>query len=138
MMSDSIERMNKIIDIMSNIVAMTPDRRAEMLARAQEIANYNKKHFFSDKFQKQIIDELYYNLQTGLEKLEDTNTSRLWFNRRREMARIPKLRKMLTSGGTYSKISQDGVQTDSANHRQNILKVVAKARQYYLRTLNKD
>ena len=138
MMSDSIERMNKITEVMSDIVSMTKIRRDEMLVKAQAIADYNKQHFFSDKFQEHVISELYNNLQTGLNELENTNTCRAWFDRRRELSCIPEIRDVLTNGGIDSKTSQDHGYFESTNHRQNILQVVAKARKYYLRSLSKD
>ena len=64
MMSDSIERMNKIIEIMSNIISMPPDKKEQMLEKAREIAVYNKQHFFSPAFQDQVINELKNNLKT--------------------------------------------------------------------------
>jgi hypothetical protein len=69
MMSDSLERMNKIIEVMGDIVSMHPDQRDRMLEQAREIAVYNKKHFFSKEFQNQIINELKTNLKIAYAQL---------------------------------------------------------------------
>lgn len=69
MMSDSLERMNKIIEVMSNIVSMPANKRDEMLVQAREIAIYNKKHFFSHEFQTQVVAELKNNLKIAYDQL---------------------------------------------------------------------
>jgi hypothetical protein len=93
MMSDSLERMNKLTDVMSNIVSMPPDKREEMLKQAQLIAEYNKKHFFSDKFQTQVSKELRDNLTIGLSCIEDLNTGQHFLNRRKKMLANAEYRK---------------------------------------------
>lgn len=69
MMSDSLDRMNKIIEVMSNIVSMPPDKKDCMLEQAREIAVYNQQHFFSKEFQDQVITELKNNLKTAYSQL---------------------------------------------------------------------
>jgi hypothetical protein len=69
MMSDSIERMNKITDVMSNITSMPPSKRDAMVKQAREIAVYNKQHFFSAAFQNQIVIELKNNLKIAYAQL---------------------------------------------------------------------
>ena len=69
MMSDSLERMNKIIEVMNDIVSMPPNKRDRMLEQAREIAVYNKQHFFSAAFQDQVINELKNNLTIAYAQL---------------------------------------------------------------------
>jgi hypothetical protein len=69
MMSDSIERMNKIIEVMGDIVGLSPIEKEEMLEQAREIAVYNQQHFFSKEFQDQVITELKNNLKTAYAQL---------------------------------------------------------------------
>jgi hypothetical protein len=130
MMTDSVDRLNKITDIMSNIISMPMDERAEMVKQAQAIANYNKQHFFSKEFQKLIETELVHNLTQAFAELESTNTSSIWFDRRKEIAQIAELKQMLTG-------QIPGV-IDHTLDRKDIASVVSKARQYYVRTLSKD
>jgi hypothetical protein len=131
MMTDSIERLNKITEVMGDIVSMSTDKKAEMLTRARAIADYNKQYFFSKEFQQKIHLELIHNLTRALTELEITNTSNLWLTRRKELAQIPKLKNMLT--GEIS-----GLVKDYSISRNEIARAVAKARQYYLRTLSQD
>ena len=131
MMSDSLERMNKITEVMSNIVGMLPAKQDAMLKRAREIAKYNKQHFFSDKFQEKVSTELKQNLCQAFTELETTNTSSVWLNRRKELAQVPELKNMLTGEITSS------VNSYSLT-RSEIATVVLKAREYYMRTLSQD
>jgi hypothetical protein len=85
MMSDSVERMNKITDVMSNIVSMPPSQREEILKQAQTIAEYNKQHFFSNKFQNLITAELRNNLVQALIDIESQNQGEVWLTRRKEI-----------------------------------------------------
>jgi len=128
MMSDSIERMNKIVQIMSDIIGMPADKRAEMLVQAQAIADHNRRHFFSEEFQQLIAQELRGNLAQALDQLEKTNTSEIWLNRRKELAQVPELKNMLTG-----KIP--GLLNNYCLTRDEIATAVSKARQYKLRTL---
>ena len=128
MMTDSIERMNKITDIMSNIISKPADKQAEMLARAQAIADYNQQHFFSEAFQNQIIQELKNNLHTGLVQLESNNTSQRYINWRKLFSTKPLLKPHLIGNGQL-------VVSDNRS-RQDIASVVGRARQYYLRSLS--
>jgi hypothetical protein len=45
---------------------------------AQDIAHFNKNHFFSEKFFNHLTDELKFNLTEGFQQLKNTNTSSDW------------------------------------------------------------
>jgi hypothetical protein len=45
---------------------------------AQEIADYNKKRFFSPEFEQQILNELNSNMTRAFNKLKTENTSARW------------------------------------------------------------
>ena len=68
-MTNSIERMNKITEVMKNIVSLPQIKKEEMLEQAKEIAVYNRQHFFSKEFQDQVIIELKNNLKTAYAQL---------------------------------------------------------------------
>jgi hypothetical protein len=125
MMSDSLERMNKIVEVMKYIDSMNPDQREEMLAKAQGIADYNKQHFFSKEFQKLVETELVYNLTQAFSELEDTNTSTRFFNWRKKLCKHNIMKPFFTT--IVGKLT-----------RIEIMQLVKKARQYYIRTLSKD
>ena len=116
---DTIEdpalRLEAIVKAMKEITEWTEPIRAEKLALANQIAKYNRKHFFSDKFINQVTDELYTNLKAGLEELENTNTSAMFLNRRKELIKYNKLKEFMLSIAS----------------RKTIAKILQKARQYY-------
>jgi hypothetical protein len=85
MITNGVDRMNKITNIMSDIVSMPPDKQKEMLVQAQTIAEYNKQHFFSDKFQNLVTAELRNNLAQALIDLESQNQGEVWLTRRKEI-----------------------------------------------------
>jgi hypothetical protein len=127
MMSDSLERMNKIVEVMGNIVSMPPDKQSEMLVQAQAIADYNKQHFFSKEFQKIITNELVCNLTAGLKELEDQNTSRLYINWRKDLGQHSHFKKYFLGQAAHH-----------PHPSSDMIPILAKARKYYLRTLSKD
>jgi hypothetical protein len=131
LMSDSLERMNKIIEVMKNIALMHPDEKEQMLIKAQAIADYNKQYFFSKIFQQIINAELVDNLTQALRELEITNTSNLWINDRKELAKIPELKNMLT-GKTPGLVKNYSVK------QNEIVAAVSKARQYYISSLSNN
>lgn len=73
---DPLERLNFILNLMKSITHWNESEKKEKIIRAQKIADYNKKHFFSDNFFQMIIDELKNNLATGFSILEKTNKSK--------------------------------------------------------------
>jgi hypothetical protein len=125
MMTDSIDRMNKITEVMRDIVSMAPVQRKEMLTKAQEIADYNKKHFFSKEFQKFVNTELAYNLTQAFVELESTNTSTRFFNWRKKLCKHNIMKPFFTT--IVGKLT-----------RIEIMQLVKKARKYYPRTLSQD
>lgn len=124
MMSDGIERMNKIIEVMSDIVSMPTSKREEMLVKARSIADYNKQHFFSDKFQTQISKELRDNLTVGLACIDKLNTGQGFLNRRKKMLANAEYRK-------YSILNKK----NDSKQRKGWAALLKQARKYKLRTL---
>ena len=122
MMSDSLERMNKIIKVMSDIAGMPFNKREEILLQARAIAEYNRQHFFSEEFFNLVVAELKTNLSTGLNNLENKNTSKHYLNLRKKLAKYKDLKKYLLT----------------KNPKHELVKILLLARQYYLRTLSQD
>lgn len=69
LIEDPEERLITIADLMKQIANWSPQVRERKMARAQAIADYNKKHFFSEEFFNQITEELKNNLKSGLDQL---------------------------------------------------------------------
>jgi hypothetical protein len=137
MMSDSIDRMNKITEVMGDIAGLQSDKRNDMLVRAQEIANYNKQHFFSDQFQNYILTELKQNLKQALDTVESNNTCQAWFDRRKNYSKNLDWYMILT-GQIDHPYQKNRPNIWSSHTRENIVNVVKKAKQYNLRTLSQD
>jgi hypothetical protein len=123
LVEDPAERLIQIAELMRYISYWTPEVRQRNMAEAQAIAEYNRQHFFSDTFFNQVIKELQINLTHGLQELESTNTSSIWINRRKKIWQIPEFQETWYDFGadTYW----------PGRTRQDILKVVARARHYY-------
>lgn len=71
-------RLIAIGDLMRKIANWDPETRKSKLAQAREIAEYNKRRFFSQEFFDQVINELKQNLSTAFTYLEENNTSKRW------------------------------------------------------------
>jgi hypothetical protein len=123
LIEDPEERLIRIADLMREIANWTPDERVANMAEAQAIAEYNRQRFFSQEFFDLVVNELKDNLQAGLEELENTNTSRLWIERRKKLWKIPEYQESWYDFGPDSYWP--------GRTRQDILKVVARARYYY-------
>jgi hypothetical protein len=120
---DPEERLIRIADLVREIANWTPEERVANMAEAQAIAEYNRQRFFSQEFFDQIVNELKDNLLAGLEELENTNTSRLWIERRKKLWNIPEYQEAWYDFGPNSYWP--------GRTRQDILKIVARARYYY-------
>lgn len=126
LVEDPKERLIGITDLMKQIANWSSYQRESKIAQAQAIADYNKRHFFSQKFFDQLINELRANLQSALEELENTNTSATWINRRKKLWNIPEFQETWHDTGPDSYFP--------GRTRQDTLKIVSRARHYYNRS----
>lgn len=67
------KRLHKIVEVMKQISQWDLKTKTEKMRQAQSIADYNKKHFFSDAFFCQIKSELNHNLQTAIIQIDKIN-----------------------------------------------------------------
>jgi hypothetical protein len=118
LIEDPYKRLVAIADLMKRISTWLPHVRERKMDQARAIAEYNRQHFFSDKFSKLITNELKQNLKSALEELESTNTATLWFERRKLNYSDPDLFSRLISLRSQ----------DEADY------VFEQAKKYYLRT----
>ena len=126
---DPKERLVQIADLMQHIANWLPDVRERKMAQAQEIAEHNKRLFFSKDFFNHVIQELQDNLTTALNQVEFQNTGKVYLGRRKEISKSPENRSMLIDPLCHT---FRGPQT-----RQEIAQAVAAARKYYIRSLKK-
>jgi hypothetical protein len=68
--SDSLRRLEKIINSMNKINLLDAEEFDQFLIEIRHIADFNKKHFFSDAFQQQVIEELKTNLTHTIQHIE--------------------------------------------------------------------
>jgi hypothetical protein len=91
LVEDPAERLIQIAELMKYISNWLPHQRERNMAQAQAIADYNKQHFFSDKFFNQITGELKTNLTSAFAQLEAINTSKYFSERRKIFSSDPDL-----------------------------------------------
>ena len=78
---DPQERLVAIADLMKTISNWSLKEKSSNLAKAQAITDYNKKHFFSEKFFNQVITELKNNLQLAINQVRETNSFKPFIDR---------------------------------------------------------
>jgi hypothetical protein len=96
LVEDPAERLIQIAELMKHISNWTPDEHANNMVQAQAIADYNKKHFFSKEFFKQLELELETNLFQAFEYLKSNNTGKPYLRRRRVYQSIPELQPYIS------------------------------------------
>ena len=67
--TDSMKRLEKIIQSMTAIQNLSGSALEEFAQGIQQIAQYNKKHFFSDEFFDQVKNELQTNLISACQQV---------------------------------------------------------------------
>jgi len=67
---DSVQRLEKIIQAMKKIQCLQDRELEDFLHQVKSIAEFNKKHFFSDEFFNQVQDELKNNLSLAHEQVK--------------------------------------------------------------------
>ena len=78
---DPKKRLDAIISLMKEIAGWDYQTKKQKMLQAQSVADYNRAHFFSNKFMEQCLDELYTNLQAGIKELKNTSTSDQYWRR---------------------------------------------------------
>ena len=68
--TDSLLRLEKIINSMNKINLLDATEFDQFLIEIRHIADFNKKHFFSDAFQQQVIEELKTNLTHTIQHIK--------------------------------------------------------------------
>jgi hypothetical protein len=81
LVEDPAERLIQIAELMKYIANWLPHQRKRNMVQARAIADYNKKHFFSQEFFDRVIDELKTNLKSAVAELELCNNYVGWLDR---------------------------------------------------------
>jgi hypothetical protein len=94
LVEDPEERLVRIADLMKQIANWSPEKRANKMAQARAIAEYNQQLFFSTEFSDQIHNELETNLTVAFAQMEQTNTSEYYLARRKIFLSDPALEQL--------------------------------------------
>ena len=90
---DSIQdpqaRLHAIVNVMKEISNWDSATRKQKIAKAKDIANHNRQHFFSEIFFKTIVSELQHNLCQAVETVRQTNTFNLWIENWQQLLAHP-------------------------------------------------
>jgi len=88
-----VERLEAVIAEMNRIRCMTPGQKHELWSGMLAVAQFNKRHFFSERFARHIINELVTNLEQAREQvLEHYQTGHNWQHERSLMTVPQRLR----------------------------------------------
>ena len=90
---DPVERLEAVIAEMNRIRCMTPGQKHELWSGMLAVAQFNKRHFFSERFARHIINELVTHLGQAREQvLEHYQTGHNWQHERSLMTVPQRLR----------------------------------------------
>jgi hypothetical protein len=99
LVDDSVERLSAIIKEMHRISSMNDKEKNIMYCKMQEISQYNREHFWSDRFVNIVVSELKKNFDRATEEIKKHQRGHYYIERRKLMSKhSPTLRKMLTTG----------------------------------------
>ena len=68
---DANIRFNKITNLINYLNNLNPEDYKKLIHEANKIVEFNRKHFYSDKFYKALKDELHYNLEDAFQLREE-------------------------------------------------------------------
>ena len=78
---DPVKRLKAIVALMVQISKWTDDERSYKIMQLQQIAEYNRTHFFSKEFFNQVITELKENLTTAFTLFNSTKSCSQWIQK---------------------------------------------------------
>lgn len=67
LVADEAIRMNKIVELITHLYQLPESEFQAVIERCQSIVEHNQQWFFSDQFEKIMLDELHTNMQTALQ-----------------------------------------------------------------------
>ena len=76
---DPVRRLQAIARVMRDIARMPAARRQKLYQAMQTVADYNRQHFFSDDFAKQLNDEYLANMHNGLRTVKEGKRGTEWY-----------------------------------------------------------
>jgi hypothetical protein len=117
---DSFKRMEKIVQSMKQIQSLQGQDREDFLQKIKSVAEFNKKHFFSNEFFDQVANELQDNLQSAMQQVVNTQGKHYlkWLKiiKQNKMSSLLIKRKLTTPHLRQLRQSYRSVQS---NHRED-------------------
>lgn len=80
--TDNNKRLAAIVQEMHRIQALSDQQRSSLIDSCRQIADYNRKHFFSKKFFDQVCDELVHNVSAAKNTTADQLDFTIWLQER--------------------------------------------------------
>jgi hypothetical protein len=118
--TDSLKRMEKIIASMKQIQSLQGQDREDFFQAIKSVAEFNKKHFFSNEFFEQVKNELQDNLKSAMQQVVNTRGKHYleWLKivKQNKMLGMS-LRRRLTT--THLRQLRQSCQDVRSNHRQD-------------------
>jgi hypothetical protein len=103
------QRLNAIADLMKDIDGWNPKVYREKLLEAKEIAEFNRRRFFSQEFFDLIIDELKTNLNEAFIEIESGNNFKPWIDRWTRLLSYPEIINFLINSNNHKAPTINGV-----------------------------
>jgi hypothetical protein len=72
---DPLERLQKIVVLMKSLSKLTDGEKQILQSKIQDICEHNRKHFFSQEFFDQVIDEYQTNLACAMNTIKSSSTN---------------------------------------------------------------
>jgi hypothetical protein len=93
--TDSMARLESIIDVMNHIVNWNTDTMTLKMQQANQIAQYNKQLFFSEQFQQTIKQEFNSNFKQALDVLSNNRNGKYMLEIRNIKLQNPQLKELM-------------------------------------------
>jgi hypothetical protein len=110
LIQDPYQRMKAIVEVMRDVSKWSDENQNKNFARMDQIARFNQKYFFSDKFQQVIISELKENLTGAFEKIRTNPGFERWLDWYEKNIPHPKIQEFLDTNQDGTLPTRKGLQ----------------------------
>lgn len=104
--TDSLRRLEKIVDVMQQIGSWTPLQKTQAHQRITEIVTKNKRRFFSQDFQNHVFEELDANFAEAFARCQQHRQGIAW-SKLRALARHHPTSRTFFTESNYSRSRSD-------------------------------
>ena len=70
-----VDRLQKIVELMKSLTKLTANEKQVLQLKIQTICEHNHKHFFSQEFFDQVVNEYQTNLACAIDKIKSSSTN---------------------------------------------------------------